>query len=604
MVNDSSLGESKQIVFDLDSQKGVTLLLASVRASDISSAHKNELRDLIFLYANGGKDQAIRITLEQKIDAYGVVPLVVEATPTPESVQPPPSPPSAFGTSRPAPSFSAPTAPVVAAAPSPEPAVPPPTPTAEPEVVPAPVPSTNPVVPPSVVASDTPSPIAPPESAKQPPQTIPTPPPAPTATSAQPVSSYPARVQTNEQNPAPTDDYDPNRNLQRIREIKSLVNDRVGNPVNLVDINNDVGREYMSALLDAMKKLNNGSSVISAMNRLETAYLEVDKTLTEHEHSVTSETPTTEVTRETQSTVTPATPPSPEPVEMPRPPVAEVFHSPEPPPLPPVDVPVVLTTKEVEPAKEAPIPVVPAVEQIAAIPALEMDESQPPIPTPPVAPRLPEVSMEPEVVTEAPANVEINKQLVKPIVLKRHEAGVGREPLVSHEPIPIKPTPVKEESSWGPATDTPPKGVVAGVEESAPTKFASLAESKIKPRTPDELPTADSIETSSVVGDSLFTKEIDSGLEQLLLEWSLFRKSGLFGTGPKGREHPLFKKVAGLQIPLLLAGRFEGATQEIKQSITDYMNGWRYEQGIIYNQGETFEHYLRRVIHHILDLQN
>jgi hypothetical protein len=88
-----------------------------------------------------------------------------------------------------------------------------------------------------------------------------------------------------------------------------------------------------------------------------------------------------------------------------------------------------------------------------------------------------------------------------------------------------------------------------------------------------------------------------------LSEWSLFKKSGLFGSGAKGREHPLFKKIAGLQIPLLLAGRFEGATQEIKQSITDYMNGWRYEQGIIYMQGETFERYLRRVIKHILDLQ-
>ena len=67
---------------------------------------------------------------------------------------------------------------------------------------------------------------------------------------------------------------------------------------------------------------------------------------------------------------------------------------------------------------------------------------------------------------------------------------------------------------------------------------------------------------------------------------------------------PCLKKLAPLQIPLLLAGRFEGATQEIKQSITDYMNGWRYEQGIVYESGETFEHYLRRVIRHILDLQN
>lgn len=104
--------------------------------------------------------------------------------------------------------------------------------------------------------------------------------------------------------------------------------------------------------------------------------------------------------------------------------------------------------------------------------------------------------------------------------------------------------------------------------------------------------------------DPLHSPEVDKGLDQLLSEWSLFKKSGMFGSGPKGREHPLFKKIAGLQIPLLLAGRFEGATQEIKQSITDYMNGWRYEQGIIYMQGETFERYLRRVIKHILDLQN
>ena len=83
----------------------------------------------------------------------------------------------------------------------------------------------------------------------------------------------------------------------------------------------------------------------------------------------------------------------------------------------------------------------------------------------------------------------------------------------------------------------------------------------------------------------------------------MFKKSGLLGTGPKGIEHPLYKKIKDLQIPLLLAGRFDDATKEITQSITDYMNGWRYEQGIIYKQGETFEHYLRRVIRHIIDLQ-
>ena len=73
--------------------------------------------------------------------------------------------------------------------------------------------------------------------------------------------------------------------------------------------------------------------------------------------------------------------------------------------------------------------------------------------------------------------------------------------------------------------------------------------------------------------------------------------------GQKVESILFLKKISNLQIPLLLAGRFEGANQEIRQSITDYMNGWRYEQGIIYEQGETFEVYLRRVIRHIIDLQ-
>jgi hypothetical protein len=137
----------------------------------------------------------------------------------------------------------------------------------------------------------------------------------------------------------------------------------------------------------------------------------------------------------------------------------------------------------------------------------------------------------------------------------------------------------------------------------APTPITSLAETNTKLRTPEVLPDPASVESAAAGGDPLMTKQVDDGLQQLLLEWSLFKKSGLFGTGPKGREHPLFKKIAPLPITLLLAGRFDGATQEIKQSITDYMNGWRYEQGIVYEQGESFERYLRRVIKHIIDLQ-
>jgi hypothetical protein len=100
--------------------------------------------------------------------------------------------------------------------------------------------------------------------------------------------------------------------------------------------------------------------------------------------------------------------------------------------------------------------------------------------------------------------------------------------------------------------------------------------------------------------DPLFTPEVTAGLSQLLSEWTLFRSSGFFGTGPSGKDHELYQKLAPLQMASVVAGRFEGASPLIKQSLTDYMNGWRYEEGIIHEHGETFEHYLRKVVHHII----
>ena len=55
--------------------------MASVRVSDISAAEKNELRGIHLGYSNGGKDQTVRITLEQKIVFYGVVPVTVAVVP-------------------------------------------------------------------------------------------------------------------------------------------------------------------------------------------------------------------------------------------------------------------------------------------------------------------------------------------------------------------------------------------------------------------------------------------------------------------------------------------------------------------------------------------
>ncbi len=453
---------SSNSVFDFNSQAGVMSLLAAVRASALSPAEKNELRDLIFLYTNGGGDVSVKITLEQKLIAHNIQVSSVRPSPvaavTPKIVLP-------FGSSRPSPVF---------VSPSPRPSsgtVTPTSPASEP--VPAPAPEPEPI--PEPVAETVPVAVEIPE-------------PALVAEAPQPVT----------QNAAGSTNY-----IDRIREIKTAVNSKVGNPVNLVDINNEVGREYMNALLEAMKSLSGGVSgggTELAMERLETAFLAVELAIADHARVV---------------------PVQSEPV-MPAPVVPEAV-------LPP---PVIMPAEAV-------------------------------LPVPPPMPEVPETISEP-VIPETP--------IVPP------------SPFLSS--APVAPEPVSgfaTPDAW--SNEIPDTSV--------------LADGKVL--TPEDLPAAD--RDGQADFDPLHAKEIDDGLQQLLSDWALFKKSGLFGTGPKGIEHPLFKKISTLPVHLLLAGRFEGSTQEIKQSITDYMNGWRYEQGIMYEQGETFEHYLRRVIRQILDLQ-
>lgn len=576
MSNDGSLHKDVG-VFNLETEQGVTQLLLSIRTSDLSAPQKNELRDLVFLYTNGGRDESVKITLEQKIATFKVAPIVLPVT-TSTVVTPPVVHP--FGTSRPFPAFT-PGVKSTVSAPEQTPVTPIP---AQPDIViksaPEPV---RPVV-------DVPTPVHTPVAK-----------PIPTPTVSNPtVPQQPAVTPTEAPVVVTPTQFDPEQNLSRIREIKSIVNGQVGNPVNLIDINNEVGREYMAALLDAMKKLSSGSPAPSAMSRLEVAFKAVQKAIEEH---------TTEKNADNEATSVP-TPLEAQPVV----PVEAVIpsatsHS-------PADLPT-------EPLTQAPVEVQtpPVVTSMPVAPEIIEQKSQ----RIPITPQAPEVEavQEPETLA-TPIQIKItpatSESRFKPVAVQENsvsetdvvDAPTYTAPASSPIPqptvsIPINKTPSIQtqehtadfEPAWGPATDT--------LKQSADTtvqKFTSLAQVKEKLRTPSDLADPASVDTSSVVGDLLYTREVDDGLDQLLSEWPIFKKSGLFGTGPKGRAHPLFLKVANLQIPLLLAGRFEGATQETKQSITDYMNGWRYEQGIIYEQGENFEHYLRRVIRHILDLQN
>jgi hypothetical protein len=491
MVNVSSLPVVGGASFDLDSQVGVTKLLAAIRASEISSEHKNETRDLVFLYANGGKDATVRRSLEQKIEAFGITPVA------PKVASIPLPPPPVIGTYRVSPAFTPPKAIAVKVAPA---TVPPPAPSIEPVAPPVlPVREVVETMPAVEEYVSTPVPVKKFPVVEVVEEVVTPPPPLVTPILSE-VATPSSMVNENQDH------------LARIREIKSLVNEKVGNPVNLVDINNEVGREYMSALLDAMKTLNNGSSPAPTMRRLEIAFAAVEATLKEHQSGAMHSTP-----------------------------------------LPSVE-------------EKAPIVVTPAVSEFVA----------------PVA----EPKPEPDIAFQSTPVSEFA------IPTQNNWATPIPTPMVGEETNSMPSIEVPQQSGWN-AVPTKPMAVpiVHSLAESEPIK------------TPQSLPLTRKDEVPAAVGDILHTQEVNQGLEQLLLEWSLFKKSGLFGAGPKGSEHPLFKKVAGLQIPLLLAGRFEGATQEIKQSITDYMNGWRYEQGIIYEPGELFEHYLRRVIRHILDLQ-
>jgi hypothetical protein len=493
MVNTSSLPGGAGVSFDLDSQSGVMQVLAAVRTSDLGASQKNELRDLVFLYSNGGKEPTVRRALEQKISLYKLVP---PPGPAPKVVVPQPT----IGKFRSAPTFSAPA-----------PSAPVEQKTAEPAF------ASNPVW-------THPKPSIEPEVVVHKPVSVPQPVvPVPEATPVEEVVEVtPAPVVATPTIMAGDNDA----YLMRIREIKALVNEQVGNPVNLVDINNEVGREYMAALLDAMKKINSGTSAASAMKRLENAYASVEEALKVHKNGGAAV----------------AAPPTPISV------LSSVFEP-------------VTTPTPPQPAFDAPTPV--------PSPTAPTYEYTPVTPDPAPAPYMP----------TAPVFEPMYKAPQAPVIHQTTQPNIT--PVVPlGEPAPIAPKP-PESASY----------------------FATLADYNSKPSPVADAGRPNSLKESAVAGDPLFTPEVDDGLQQLLLEWPIFKKSGIFGTGPKGREHPLFKKVSPLQIPLLLAGRFEGATQEIKQSITDYMNGWRYEQGIIYQQNETFEHYLRRVIRHILDLQ-
>lgn len=346
--------------------------------------------------------------------------------------------------------------------------------------------------------------------------------------------------------------------IERIKDIKRRVNDAVGNPVHLIDADNNIGREYMNALLNAMKQVSDGSGtdMDHAMQRLEKAYESVMRLLVEHPLGQ-------QVSKNDSSSV-----PLAEAVTQ----AAALAPESDPAPMPPPAI-------ETSPAVE---------EAVADVPTSD--------------PATQQVKMDIKSVTE-------NENEVLKVPVQTSDVPITQEvpveaPASTMPPIPVPNPEPSPEVSQTAAPEIKPPAEIANIK--APEQPQSLAAQLEEKRNAQDALTQENLvkhQANAASADPLLSPEVSSGLHQLLVEWKLFKSSGFLGTGPSGHEHPLYKQLSAMPMTAVVAGRFEGATPQIRQSISDYMNGWYYEQNVAHDMNETFEHYLRRVVKRILEKQ-
>jgi len=450
----SLLLHSSQSSFDVGNETDVISLLKIIHQNPLDADIKNNLRDLIFEYRQNQTAQgATKIT-----EAFKPLGILIQA-PSAEVkaaavATPLHSVSSSLGMARPLPSFG------------------------------------------FAAAVKTPAPQAVPVSAPVAPVSTPTVAPTPAAITVPIATAAPIAASTIQ---------------ERIKEIKKTVNDKVGNPVNLIDAHNEIGREYMNALLDAMKKSNGGSAqdTQDAMSRLEKAFSKVTEVL-EKGNVVAVSVNSAPIPEQHKAVVGEAKIPEVRRVQV------ETAH----------------TTIPVSPLK--------GVATIAESPVVVQVKTVEPV--------------------AAPVNKPVEKQAPQ-VAVPSYKGDAAMHSVAKEKQLQDLHRANREKESM---------------------TFAEQEKARV------------------ALLDPLMTPDVTAGLNQLLSEWGLFKSSGIFGTGPSGKDHVLFKKLAPLTMAAVIAGRFDGATTSIKQNITDYMNGWRYEEGIVHEHGETFEHYLRKVIFHIL----
>ena len=567
--------------FDVRSWNGLAHILQTAREAGYADEQYCDLRDTVLAYAQSGGDQNLKAKLDAHIDALSdasvketvVAPDVQKSESGPqqapseerrEITTPATHLPVRVGTARPKPGFAKPLA---ASLPHTPPVMQ--MPKAKPqEVVERKAPQIDASVPDDLPVDGYDLAVEPDDVPTETPATDEE---APEET---PVASDVVAAPVPEDVPALEAAKD------RIAEIKRSVNESIGNPAVLMSTHNEVGRTYMRALLDALKASSGGQpegSLAEKMQKLEAAY----KALLADE--VTA--PPASVAPTQKETEVPEVAPEPAAVEIPLvakdtedklpTPPEEIIESPqEPPSLAPEkreeaendDADLMLHERAAAPKEGRKIPIA-AMPKIASIPSIgELPEQQQPTEErKPVLPKF-EPAKLPEPMPEPPI------------------APVTKEATAPLQPQPVAVAPA------APMSEPPKAPLPKTVFQNAPeVSKATIPQDKVV------MPSKEDSE--------LMTPQISQALEQLLKEWDIFKSSGVFGMGPGGAEHPLYEQIGSLPMSHVMTGRFERATPKVKQSIRDYVDAWRHEQGISYQPNETFETYLRRVIQRILKRQ-
>jgi len=433
-----------------------------------------------------------------------------------------------------------------------------------------------------VVEKDVPAPIVPQAkeaevvAEKVVPVTAPapaTPPPAPQPSEPTPpapkeVEPTPVSAPTPAPTPEPTTPTAPVTDVRaRIEAIKHDINGRVGNPVNVINADEAIGREYMSALLDAMKRSSAGGGTES-LPRLEAAYKATLDLIIEKGLGHPTDTPKETKPAEAE-TKAPEIPTTPQP-EVPAPKITE------PEPTPEVQAPTPMPEPAIEPTPEKVTPPQQS-EGLYHKPSDEIEAG--------VAPEDNKLSSFASKFFKSPEDTKQDKERVQ---------AAPKTAIADLRKIEVKASPSVSPDSHPTPQSTQPDKLQPLQNSSAtlPEKMAAIKSASAKREEEAKKPITD-----------LQAPQIEAGLRQLLSEWVLFKKSGFLGTGPSGIDHPLYKKLASMPMAAVVSGRFEGVTPEIKRHLSDYMTGWRYEQGVMHEMGETFENYLRRVIRQVLERQ-